>query len=115
MAAFAACGGQDKAVDGIPTPSTAAARVPVDEITLSGRVTVTYGAHVFAVGSGRERAIVVVAGSAPVAVGSEVEVSGRIRTFRRRELEAELGVDLGPEADALEGYISLVARTVRAR
>ena len=115
MAAFPACTRQDQAVDGIPTPSTAAVRVAGDEITLSGRVTVTYGAHVFAVGSGRERVIVVVAGTAPVAVGSEVEVSGRVRTFRRRELEEELGMDLGPEADALEGKSSLVARTVRVR
>ncbi len=82
---------------------------------MSGRVTVTYGPHLFAVGSGREQVTVVVARPLPVTVGDEVEVSGRVRTCRRGELEAELGVALGPEMDGLENRSCLVAATTRVR
>lgn len=67
-----------------------------------------YGEHVLEVGSGRERTIVVVARPSAVPVDSVVEVTGRVRTFSRRELEAELGVDLGPGVAGLEGTTCLV-------
>lgn len=86
-----------------------------DEITLSGRVTASYGIHVFAVGSGTERVIVVTLTPVGVSVGREIDVTGRVRTFRRAELEAELGVDLGPAADQLEDMSCLVASVARLR
>lgn len=67
-----------------------------------------YGEHVLEVGSGRERTIVVVARPSAVPVDSVVEVTGRGRTFSRRELEAELGVDLGSDVAGLEGTTCLV-------
>ncbi len=69
----------------------------------------------FAVGSGPSRTIVVVAAAPAVVVGSEVEVTGRVRAFRRRELEAKLGVDLGGEVGPLEDGICLVATAARVR
>jgi len=33
----------------------------------------------------------------------------RVRAFRRRDLEGELGVDLGAEVDSLEDGVCLVA------
>ena len=102
-------------MDPAPGTVTSTARVPADELSLSGRVTALYGDHVFTVGSGREQVNVVVARRVPVSVGSEVEVSGRVRTFRRAELEAELGIDLGPGVDALESRSCLVATTARVQ
>jgi hypothetical protein len=114
-AALAACGDRDSAADRAPSPSTSAPLRSAEEVTLSGRVTVTYGPHLFAVGSGREQVTVVVAGPAPVTVGDEVEVSGRVRTCRRGELEAELGVALGPRLDELKNDSCLVAATTQLR
>ena len=68
-----------------------------------------YGAHVFQVGSGRERTIVVTARPSAVPVDSVVEVTGRVRTFSRQQLEAELGVDFGPDVAGLEDATCLVA------
>lgn len=48
-------------------------------------------------------------------VGRDVDVTGRVRTFRRAELEAELGVDLGPAANELEERSCLVASVARLR
>ena len=80
-----------------------------DEITLRGRITATFGPHVFAVGSGAERVIVVTATPVAASVGRDVDVTGRVQTFRREELEAQLGVDLGPAPDALENGSCLLA------
>ena len=82
---------------------------------MSGPVTVTYGPHLFAVGSGREQVTVVVIAPVAVRVGNDIEVSGRARTCRRGELEAELGVALGPVMDGLESGSCLVAATARLR
>ena len=72
-----------------------------------------YGKHVLEVGSGRERTIVVVARPSTVPVDSVVEVTGRVRTFSRRELESELGVDLGPDVAGLEDTTCLVVTDAR--
>ncbi len=65
------------------------------DISLSGTVTATFGAHVFAVGSGvgtDDRG-----DSRPIdaVTGDGVDVTGQPRAFRREELESKLGVDLG--------------------
>ena len=114
--AWAACEGQGASVEPAsrrPTPSVTTPRG--DELTLSGRVTASFGAHVFAVGSGAERVVVVTATPVAVFIGSDVDVTGRIRIFRRQELEAELGVDLGPGANELEDTSCLVASVARLR
>ena len=85
------------------------------ELTLSGRVTASFGAHIFAVGSGAERVVVVTATPVTVSIGRDVDVTGRVRTFRRQELEAELGVDLGEGANELEDTSCLVASVARTR
>lgn len=86
-----------------------------DEITLSGRVTASFGPYVFAVGSGAERVVVVTATPVAVSIGRDVDVTGRVRTFRRQELERELGVDLGQRANELEETSCLVASVARLR
>ena len=86
-----------------------------DEITLSGRVTESFSAYLFAVGSGAERVVVVTATPVGVSIGSDVDVTGRVRVFRRQELEAEFGIDLGPSANELEQTSCLVASVARLR
>lgn len=104
----AACGGSGS---GRSTPSVASA--PGDDVTLSGQVTAIYGRHVFAVGSGVERVVVVMATPIQVTVGRDVEVTGRVRTFSREKLEAELAVEFGPDASRLEDSSCLLATTAR--
>ncbi len=84
-------------------------------MSLTGPVTEFFGPYVFAVGSGAERVIVVTRVPAAVALGATVDVTGRVRTFHREQLEAELGVVLGPETDQLNDRGCLVATTARAR
>ena len=113
--AWAACEGPGAEK---PAPQRSAASVTSErggEITLSGRVTAWFGAHLFAVGSGAERVVVVTTTPVRAAVGSDVDVTGRVRTFRRQELEAELGIDLGPPANELEDETCLVASVARLR
>ncbi len=50
-----------------------------------------------------------------VSIGSEVDVTGRVRIFRRQALAAELGIDLGPETNELEDDSCLVASFARPR
>lgn len=78
-------------------------------------MTAAYGNHIFAVGAGAERVIVVTGTPAAVSVGRDVDVTGQVRTFHRAELEAELGVDFGPAANQLENLSCLVASTARVR
>ena len=78
-------------------------------------MTAFFGAHLFAVGSGAERVVVVTATPMAVSIGRDVDVTGRVRTFRRLELEAELGVDLGEGANELENSSCLVASVARLR
>ncbi len=47
-----------------------------------------------------------------IAVGQRVQASGEVRTFRRAELESELGANLGPEVVTLEGQKCLLAGSV---
>ncbi|MDQ4069200.1 MAG: hypothetical protein M3203_06985 [Actinomycetota bacterium] len=93
----------------------ASTTVPGDKVTLSGPVTAFFGPHVFAIGTGAERVIVVTRVPGAVSLGATVDVTGRVRTFDRRQLEAELGVDLGPEVEQLDDGRCLVATTARVR
>ena len=112
--AFSACEGPRSSVEPASTvPVTTTPRG--DEVTVSGRVTAAHGPHIFVVGSGAERVVVVTGTAAAVSVGRDVDVTGRVTVFRRRDLEAELGVDLGPAADELENGSCLVASVARAR
>ena len=114
--AWAACEGPGASVEPAPRgPTASVVTERADEITLSGRVTASFGAHVFAVGSGAERVVVVTATPVAASIGRDVDVTGRVRTFRRQELEAELGVDLGQGADGLEETSCLVASVARLR
>ncbi len=96
-------------------PTVASTTVPGDKVTLSGPVTAFFGPHVFAIGTGAERVIVVTRVPGAVSLGATVDVTGRVRTFDRRQLEAELGVDLGPEVEQLDDGRCLVATTARVR
>jgi hypothetical protein len=114
--AWAACEGPGASVEPASRRPTATAVTTVaDEITLTGRVTAFLGLHLFAVGSGAERVVVVTATPVAASVGSHVDVTGRVRIFRRQELEAELGVDLGQGANELEETSCLVASVARLR
>ena len=113
--AWPACHGPDGSAEPAPQPTASVTTQRGDEITLSGRVTESFGAHVFAVGSGAERVIVVTVTPAGVSIGGDVDVTGRVRTFRRVELEAELGVDLGSATNELEEESCLVASVTRLR
>lgn len=115
--ALAACEGPGPSGEtgSSPTSASAPATTRDDEITLSGRVTAAYGNYIFAVGSGAERVIVVTGTPTAVSVGRDVDVTGQVRTFHRAELEAELGVDLGPAANQLENLSCLVASAARVR
>jgi hypothetical protein len=84
-----------------------------DEVTVSGRVTMSYGAHLFTVGEGHEEVVVVVVDAVAPRAGAPVEATGRVCTFDRRQLEEELGVELGPDTAALEGQPCLFSTTAR--
>lgn len=113
--AWTACGGPGASVEPASQGPASVMTARADEITLSGRVTASFGAHVFAVGSGAERVVVVTATPVAVSIGSDVDVTGRVRTFRRQELEADLGVHLGQETNELEETSCLVASVARLR
>ncbi len=115
--AWPACEGPGSSVEPASTHSAVPATTTPrgDEVTVSGRVTAAHGPHIFVVGSGAERVVVVTGAAAAVSVGRDVDVTGRVTVFRRRDLEAELGVDLGPAADELENGSCLVASVARPR
>jgi len=117
VTASAACGGAGRSIEPASLHPTSSVTTlgRADEIALSGRVTAAYGPHVFVVGSGAERVIVVTEMPVAVSVGRDVDVTGRVRTFRRLELEAELGVDLGAAANELENASCLLASVARIR
>ena len=95
-------------------PSTTLALANAAPVTLTGRVTRSYGSHVVQLGnSPSEPVLVVLPTPRTFPNGVRLEVSGRIRTFARADLEAELGVDLGPEVEGLAGSPCLVAAAVR--
>ncbi|HWC11727.1 MAG TPA: hypothetical protein VG455_10935 [Acidimicrobiales bacterium] len=104
---------RDDALHRAAPPTTPVARTGED-ITVAGRITRTFGAHVIQLGSAsREPLIVVLRRAEPVFDGQRVAVSGDVRTFRRAELESELAVDLGSETVGLEGQRCLLADSVR--
>ncbi|MGH9264301.1 MAG: hypothetical protein ACRD1D_06365 [Acidimicrobiales bacterium] len=105
-----ACGGSGSGSGG---STSSAVSAHGDDVTLSGQVTAIYGRHLFAVGSGAERVVVVTATPIQVTVGRNVEVTGRVRTFSRAKLEAELAVQFGPHANRLEESSCLLATTAR--
>ena len=114
--AWTACEGPRASVEpASQRPTTSVSTPRGDELTLSGRVTASFGAHIFAVGSGAERVVVVTATPVGASIGRDVDVTGRVRTFRRQQLEAELGVDLGQGANELEDTSCLVASVARLR
>lgn len=114
--AWAACEGPRRSVQSASVQANGSVTTTRgDEITLRGRITAAFGPHVFAVGSGAERVIVVTATPVAAWVGRDVDVTGRVQTFRREELEAQLGVDLGAVPDALENGTCLVASVAHVR
>lgn len=95
-------------------PATAPVTHDGKDVTVAGRITRTFGAHVIQLGSARgDPLIVVLRRAEPLLEGQRVAVSGDVRTFRRAELESELAVDLGSETVGLEGQRCLLARSVR--
>ncbi len=110
----AGCRDSMREPDAAGAPSTTAA-VNDGGVTLTGVVTRSLGAYVIQVGTTPpEPVLVVLTSPNPFPVGTRLEVTGRIRTFERAELEAELGVAFGPEVHGLEGQRCLVAATVRS-
>jgi hypothetical protein len=104
-----ACGGERPAGTQRSQSQRSVSSTRGGDISLSGVVTATFGTYVFAVGSGVEQVIVVTRAPTDAVVGGDADVTGRLRTFRREELELELGVDLGGETDVLENRSCLVA------
>ncbi len=75
-----------------------------------------FGPHVIQVGGSTapDPVLVVVPFRHTLEPGARVEVTGRVRTFRRAELESALGIDLGADVARFEGTRSLVASSVRS-
>ncbi len=96
-------------------PSSTGVTLDDADVRLTGEVTRSLGRYVIQLGSAPPQPVLVVLRSPnPFPVGTRVEVTGRIRTFSRAGLEAELGVDLGSEVEGLDGQRCLVAVTVRS-
>ena len=103
--------GPDRGAAAVTTPAT----VDRADVTLTGRVAGSFGDHLIHLGTEpAEPVLVVLRTPSSLAVGTRVEVSGRIRTFDLATLRAELGVDLGPDAQRFQGERCLVAGTVRS-
>jgi len=64
--------------------------------------------------AGQDPSLVIFRRPTAVVVGRVVEVTGRVRTLRVSELEAELGTDLEPAVDRFEGLSCLVVSAVAA-
>ncbi len=97
-----------------PSGATTVPLADASTITLTGQVTRSFGPYVVQVGGPRSQPVLVVLPTASsFSEGTRLEVSGRISTFSRSDLEAELGVDLGPEVEALTGARCLIASSVR--
>ncbi|MDQ4133240.1 MAG: hypothetical protein M3179_08565 [Actinomycetota bacterium] len=79
------------------------------EVTVRGTVTDIPGRQVVVVGrAGYEPSLVIFRQPTSIVVGSVLEVTGRVRTMRVAELEAELGTDLEPSAERFEGQSCLL-------
>ncbi len=101
-------------VDGDVRTSTIVPLAEASTITLTGHVTRSFGNHVVQLGTApSEPVIVVFPRASAFPEGARVEVSGRIRTFSKADIEAELGIELGPEVDGLAGAKCLIAASVR--
>lgn len=78
-------------------------------VSLTGRVTRSFGSHVLQVGSSTSAPVLVVfPDPQSFPVGTLLEVQGRTRPFVAAALEVELGVDLGPEVEGLTGTCVIV-------
>lgn len=83
------------------------------DVTVRGPVTEVPGRHVITIGrAGQEPLVVIFRQPTTVAVGSVLEVTGRVRTLRVAELESELRVDLEPAVERFEGVSCLLASYV---
>ncbi len=102
-------------VSGDVRTSTTVALADASTITLTGHVTRSFGNHVTQLGTAPSEPVIVVFPQ-PTAFpdGARVEVSGRIRTFSKADIEAELQIELGPEVDGLAGAKCLIAVSVRS-
>ncbi len=112
---MSSCRESARVTDGDAAAVTATSTADLAGVTLTGQVAASLGDHLIQLGNGpAEPVLVVVPTANTVPVGARVEVSGRIRTLERERLAAELGVDLGPEAQPFEGARCLVAVMIRA-
>lgn len=108
MAILGGCGigGTDRAR---PDPASPPEMVVGRDVTIRGPVTDVPARQVVTVGrAGQEPLVVILRQPTTVVVGSVLEVTGRVRTFRLAELEAELGMDLEPAVERFEGVSCLL-------
>ena len=108
-----ACSGGEE--EGEPSPAVAPSSVAEAEVTVTAEVTRALDVYVVELGApAGEPLLVVIRSPNSAEVGATVEVTGPIRVFRLRELEAELRVDLDDGRLApYEGSRALLATSVR--
>lgn len=108
-------GCSNESSDRVSRPPSPPPQVTGEDVTVRGTVTDAPARHVVIVGrADREPLVVVLRQPTAPVVGTVLEVTGRVRTFRVAELEAELGTDLEPAVDRLEGGSCLVVSDVPA-
>ena len=101
--------------DRVSRPPAPPPQVTGEDVTVRGTVTDAPARHVVIVGrADREPLVVILRQPTGPVVGTVLEVTGRVRTFRVAELEAELGTDLEPAVDRFEGGSCLVVSDVPA-
>jgi len=84
-------------------------------LSVTGEVARAFGPHVIQIGStAPDPVLIVVPFRHALEPGVRVEVTGRVRTFRRAELESALGIDFGADVARFEGARCLVASSLRA-
>lgn len=87
---------------------------------MTGRISRVVDAHVFEIASdagaarGEPVLIVRLDRGRPVGLGEQVEVSGAVRSFRRKLLEAEFGLRFDGPVDEFEGHSCMVARDMES-
>ncbi len=114
LAVGAGCGSSAGEPDRAGAPGDARATVKSSDVTLTGQVTRAFGQYVIQLGTTpREPVLVVFRTPSAYPVGARLEVSGRVRTFARAEIEAEFGVPLGSEVESFDGSRCVVAASVR--
>ena len=103
-------GGPDGAAPGpAPRPQLSTGR----DVTVRGPVTQVLSGHVVTIGgAGQDPLVVVFRQPTAVTLGRVLEVTGRVRTFRAAELEAEVGTDLAAAVGRFEGATYLLVSSV---